>query len=199
MKTTSMITLAAVSTLLFGFIADNVKTLTVKPEASKVEWFAEKVTGKHNGTVALKSGQIELDGKTIVGGTFSMDMATINTLDLEGEYKGKLDRHLKSADFFDVDNHAIATFKIKKTAPISGVEGFNTEVTGDLTLKGITHEISFPAKIEVKDDKLAAYGEMIIDRTKYDIKYGSTSFFDSLGDKAIMNDFTMKISIGAKI
>ena len=193
MKTRFILSLAAVGTLLFSFIADNVKTLNVKPEASKVEWFAEKVTGKHNGTVGLKSGQIELDGNTIVGGSFTIDMTTINTTDLEGEYKGKLDGHLKSADFFDVSNHSDAIFIIKKTAPLTGKDGFNTQITGDLTIKGIT------AKIEIKDDKLAAYGEMTIDRTKYDVKYGSANFFDSLGDKAIMDDFVLKISLGAKI
>jgi polyisoprenoid-binding protein YceI len=199
MKTRFILSLAAVGTLLFSFIADNVKTLNVKPEASKVEWFAEKVTGKHNGTVGLKSGQIELDGNTIVGGSFTIDMTTINTTDLEGEYKGKLDGHLKSADFFDVSNHSDAIFIIKKTAPLTGKDGFNTQITGDLTIKGITNEVSFPAKIEIKDDKLAAYGEMTIDRTKYDVKYGSANFFDILGDKAIMDDFVLKISLGAKI
>ena len=126
-------------------------------------------------------------------------MTTINCTDLEGEYKRKFEGHLKSDDFFGIGSHKTANFKIKKTSDIQGVKGFNTEIVGDLTIKGITHEVTFPAKVEVKDNKLAAYGEMTIDRTKFDIKYGSSNFFEGLGDKAIMDDFTMKISIGAKM
>ena len=185
--------------LISGAPISEPKTLTIKPEASKVEWFAEKVTGKHNGIVSLKSGSIEIEENNIIGGSFSIDMTSINTTDLEGEYKDKLDGHLKSKDFLNVEEFNTATFKINTVKPLKNDEGFNHTIAGELTIKGITHPIAFPANIKITDGKLAAYGEMTIDRTKYDIKYGSASFFESIGDKAIMDDFIMKISLGAKI
>lgn len=197
MKSALTISTAALAALFMAFTPAP-KTLKVKPEASKVEWFAEKVTGKHNGIVQLKNGTIQVENNELAGGTFEVDMGTITCLDLEGEYKGKLENHLKSADFFDVEKHPVATLKIKKVADLPGVEGFNTEVTADLTIKGITHEIKFPARVAVDGDKLAAYGELTIDRAKYDVRYGSPSFFDDLGDKAIYDEFVMKVSIGAK-
>ncbi|HAW20409.1 MAG TPA: hypothetical protein DCX14_09520 [Flavobacteriales bacterium] len=200
MNSKNLILTAALGSFLFAFTPITGTTkLKVKPEASKVEWYAEKVTGKHNGDVQLKSGTLEVENDQIVGGNFVIDMTTINTTDISGEYKDKLDGHLKSADFFDVDNHEVATYTITATKVLSDHPVYNTEITGDLTLKGKTLAISFPAKVEVRDDKIAAFGEMTIDRTKFDVKYGSASFFDSLGDKAIMDEFVMKISLGAKM
>ena len=157
------------------------------------------MTGKHNGIVSLKSGSIEIEENNIIGGSFSIDMTSINTTDLKGEYKDKLDGHLKSKDFLNVEEFNTATFKINTVKSLKSDEGFNHTIAGELTIKGITHPIAFPANIKITDGKLAAYGEMTIDRTKYDIKYGSASFFESIGDKAIMDDFIMKISLGAKI
>jgi polyisoprenoid-binding protein YceI len=198
-KLISTILMGLSAVLISGAPISEPKTLTIKPEASKVEWFAEKVTGKHNGIVSLKSGSIEIEENNIIGGSFSIDMTSINTTDLKGEYKDKLDGHLKSKDFLNVKEFNTATFKINTVKPLKSDEGFNHTIAGELTIKGITHPIAFPANIKITDGKLAAYGEMTIDRTKYDIKYGSASFFESIGDKAIMDDFIMKISLGAKI
>ena len=175
------------------------KTLTVKPDASKVEWFAEKVTGAHNGLVSLKSGTIEVNNERMTGGSFTIDMTTINTTDLDGGSKKKLDGHLMSKDFFNVSEFETADFKITKVEALKSDDGFNQTITGDLTIKGITNEVSFPASVKMTEGKLAAYGEMTVDRTKFDIKYGSASFFESIGDKAIMDEFVLKISLGAKI
>ncbi|MEZ4720519.1 MAG: YceI family protein [Flavobacteriales bacterium] len=199
MKTIQLTLLAGLGTLIFAFVPPTkLSTLTVKPEASKIEWFAEKVTGKHNGTVMLKDGTLKLDGNKIVSGSFNVDMTSINVTDLEGEYKGKLEGHLKSPDFFDVQNHETATFSIKSVSDLKSNPSYNSEIKGDLTIKGITQAVSFPAKVTITDGKLAAYGELVIDRSKFDVRYGSPSFFNDLGDKAIMDEFTMKISIGAK-
>ena len=173
-------------------------TLTIKPEASTIEWMAEKVTGSHEGTIALKEGKIELADDQLIGGAFTVDMTSINVTDLEGDMKGKLEGHLNSEDFFNTAEHQTATFKINKVESIDD-ETFNTQITGDLTIKGMTHEISFPAKIEVKDNKFAAYGEMTVDRTKYNVKYGSSSFFDNLGDRASYDEFKLNISLGASL
>lgn len=199
MKTIAILTAAGLATILSAFGPyHQIKTLKVKPEASKIEWVGKKVTGQHNGTVQVKSGTVEIENNTLTAGHFEVDMTSIVCLDLEGEYKGKLESHLKSADFFDVEKHKTATLKIKKVTELPGVEGFNSQVTADLTIKGITHEVQFPAKIEIKDDKLAAYGEITIDRSKFDVRYGSPSFFDDLGDKAIYDEFQLKVSLGAK-
>ena len=172
--------------------------LTIKPEASNIEWYAEKVTGKHNGLVNLKSGSIELANGQLKGGSFTIDMTSIKVTDLEGEYAQKLEGHLNSADFFNTAEHQTAKFTITGVKPqTEGVN--NTIINGNLAIKGISHPVSFPAKVETTDGKFAAYGEIVVDRSKYDVRFGSNSFFDNLGDKAIYDEFTMKVSLGAKL
>lgn len=199
MKALTTATAAGIGAILLAFTpASDTQQLTISPEASKVEWFAEKVTGKHNGLVKLKEGWLEIKDKKIVGGQFKIDMTSIVVSDLDGEYKGKLEGHLKSPDFFDIEQHPTSTLKIKRvTEKVDGA--FNRLIVGDLTIKGITHEVSFPAKVSMENNTLAAYGELVIDRSKYEVRYGSKSFFDNLGDKAIYDEFTMKVSIGAKM
>ena len=198
MKTLVSITAAGLASVLLAFspIFEQ-ETLTIKPEASNIEWFAEKVTGKHNGTVSLGEGVIEIANGKLAGGKFNVDMTSITVTDLEGVYQQKLEGHLKSPDFFSVKEFPTSTFVIKEARPVSEGE-FNARIKGALTIKGITNPIEFPAKVEIKDGKFAAYGEMVIDRSKYNVRYGSNSFFDDLGDKAIYDDFKMKVSIGAK-
>jgi polyisoprenoid-binding protein YceI len=177
------------------------ETMTVDTKASKLGWIGEKVTGKHNGTVTLKSGTVEVSGGRLSGGTFEMDMTSITVEDLkDAEYNGKLLGHLKSGDFFSTEKHPTSTFKITSVAAIKGaVAGKpNYTVTGDLTIKGITNRISFPATVVTEGGSLTASGSMKVDRTKFDIKYGSGSFFDNLGDKAISNDMTISFSVVAK-
>ena len=166
----------------------------VQPKQSKFEWLAKKVTGEHYGDVMIKSGVLDVKGGKIVGGNFEIDTRTINATDLEGEYKQKLDGHLKSADFFDVEKHPTAKFVITKAEQT----GSDAKITGNLTIKGITHEITFPAKVEIKDHTLTATATFDVNRTKWDIKYGSGSFFDGLGDKMIYDDFNVKINLKAQ-
>ena len=103
--------------------------------------------------------------------------------------------HLSSLDFFDVKNHNTTTLEITST---KAIEGNKFTITGNLTIKGISKPIEFPATIEMKDGKLAAYAEMKVDRTLYDIKYGSGKFFEGLGDKMIDDEFTIKFKIAAE-
>ena len=199
MKKLSIITALGLGSLLmsFGPIL-KLEKLTIKPEASNIEWYAEKVTGKHNGLVNLKSGSIELANGQLKGGSFTIDMTSIKVTDLEGEYAQKLEGHLNSADFFNTAEHQTAKFTITGVKPqTEGVN--NTIINGNLAIKGISHPVSFPAKVETTDGKFAAYGEIVVDRSKYDVRYGSNSFFDNLGDKAIYDEFTMKVSLGAKL
>ena len=181
-----------------GLILLHVENYKLDPEASKVQWFAEKVTGKHNGTVKISSGSITNDhGK--IAGTVIMDMTTITNVDQEGKSKEKLEGHLKSEDFFSVTKFPTSTFEITSVTPKPGgaADEPNFEVSGNLTIKGITNPISFPAFIKFEGPKMMAAADMKIDRTKYDIRYGSKSFFKDIGDKAIRDEFILKMDIVA--
>jgi len=122
-------------------------------------------------------------------------MNSITNTDMEGEWSQKLLDHLNSADFFDVKNHSASTLEINS---VKNIEGNKYIVNGNLTIKGISKPIEFPATIEVKDGKLAAFAEVKIDRTLYDIKYGSGKFFEGLGDKMIDDEFIVKFKIAAE-
>jgi polyisoprenoid-binding protein YceI len=175
----------------------------VSTTESQVEWFAKKVTGAHNGTVTLKSGNLEVSSGKLVGGQFTIDMTSIKVTDLEAGSKSNnsLVGHLKSADFFDVEKHTTAELKIKsatktgKEATTDGAKEYT--VKGDLTIKGITNAVEFTAYASIKGGKADARATIIFDRSKYDVKYGSETFFGSLGDKAIYNDVELKIKLKA--
>lgn len=173
-------------TLLAFTTSQEKKKIDVKN--SKITWTGEKLTGSHTGSINLKDGHFEMESGKLVGGEFTVDMTSISVTDLEGEMKGKLEGHLSSDDFFGVKNYSTAKFTIKTAAEKSdGVYG----VSGDLTIKGITNPIAFDLKLA---DNLATT-TLVIDRTKYDIRYGSGSFFDNLGDKTIYDDFTLDIQL----
>jgi len=170
---------------LASFTSITTKTVNVKD--SKITWKGYKVTGEHEGTIMLKSGALEFNGNTLVGGNFVMDMTTINTTDIQGEWKDKLDGHLKSDDFFGVNNHKTATLKFTKVKPTPSAY----LIDADLTIKGITKAVSF--KMDVKDN--TAEAALKIDRTKYGIKYKSASFIENLKDKAIYDEFDLNASL----
>ena len=156
---------------------------------SKITWKGKKVTGQHEGTIKLQEGTLKFnDKKQLTGGSFVMDMSTLTVTDLEGEYKGKLEGHLKSDDFFGVDKHEKAKFVITK---VEGKDG-NYNVTGDMTIKGISFPNTF--KMVVKDNNTAT-ADLKIDRTKYDIKFKSASFFDGLKDAAIYDEFELFVNL----
>lgn len=178
----ALVALVAFTAFSFAPIAKEKKE--VKTDKSKVVWKGYKVTGSHEGTIAMKSGSLTFDNNKLVGGEFVMDMTTISSTDLEGEYKGKLDGHLKSDDFFGVENHPNASLVFKKVAA-SGKNAYN--VTADLTIKGKTSPVNFT--ISIYGNKATA--SLKVDRTKYDVRYGSTSFFDGLKDKAIYDEFDL--------
>jgi len=175
---------------------------TIDPASSKVEWVAKKVTDQHNGTVALKSGELKAEAGAITAGKFILDMNSILVLDLpaEDEYNAKLLGHLKSADFFNVESAPESSFEIVSVEPIAdaiaGAANYN--VKGNLTIKGISKAITFPATINVSENNVAANAEFDIDRTEWDIKYGSGKFFQDLGDKMINDEFTVKFALNAK-
>lgn len=194
--------LASVAVALFVSGAasadDKVKKATnlkVNTSKSELTWVGKKVTGEHTGKIALKEGTITMDGAKLTGGKFVADLTTITNTDLtDKEYNGKLIGHLKSDDFFAVEKHPNATFVVTKATPKStGVY----EVTGDLTIKGITKPVTFPVTVKTTATGAEATGKIVVDRSKYDIKYNSKSFFENLGDKMINDDFTIDVKLVA--
>ncbi|VAW12156.1 Rhodanese-like domain protein [hydrothermal vent metagenome] len=182
-----------VAVILFSFSATATEPVgdekkEVKTETSIVTWKAYKVTGSHVGTLALKEGSLLFDEGKLTGGEFVIDMTSIASTDLEGEDKGKLEGHLKSDDFFGVESHPTAKL-VFTSVEASGKNSY--EVVGDLTIKGITKAVTFD--ISVYGSKATA--TMKVDRTQYNVKYGSGSFFENLGDKTIYDEFDLVVDL----
>lgn len=194
------------SVLVAGLLAVNMatateknsskKAVTYKVDASKsvVKWHAKKVTGEHLGTVELSSGSLLVDGTKVTGGSFEMDMTSIKCTDLtDANYNAKLITHLKSDDFFSVEKNPKAKFVIKK---VEG-SGANINITGDMTIKGTTQSITFPATVKADGKGVSATAKIILDRSKWDIRYGSKTFFPNVGDKMIYDDFEIDLTLAA--
>ena len=177
-------TLVILAFMTFSFTTAEGDKKEINVENSKVVWKGYKVTGSHEGVIAIKSGHLNFDKDKLTGGSFIIDMSTITNTDLEGEYKGKLEGHLKSDDFFGVEKFPTASLVFTKVES-TGKNSY--EVTGDITIKGKTETVSF--NISVYGSK--ANVSLKIDRTKFDVRYGSTSFFDGLKDKAIYDEFDL--------
>ncbi|PVY43049.1 YceI family protein [Pontibacter virosus] len=177
------------------------RTFAVETAASEVNWNAKKVTGEHYGKISMKSGQLQVDKNRVTGGTFEFDMSSITVEDIkDAGMNGKLVGHLKSDDFFGVEKNPSATFVITEATPITKAAAGkpNYNVKGNLTIKGITNPVSFPATIAVKDGVATAKADVTVDRTKFDIRYRSSNFFENLGDKAIYDEFTVSFNVKAK-
>lgn len=160
----------------------------IKTSESTVTWKAYKVTGSHTGTIALKSGVLEFNGDKLTGGEFVVDMATINTTDLTGDYKNKLDGHLNSDEFFATAKNPTSSL-VFTNVEANGKNSY--KVTGDLTIKGITKPVAF--NVSIYGSKATAI--LKVDRTDYNVKYGSGSFFDNLGDKTIYDEFDLVVDL----
>ncbi|SHG87776.1 YceI family protein [Pedobacter caeni] len=177
-----------------AFIAPVFKADTYKVDASKssITWVGKKLTGSHNGTIDLQSGSLSFNGKKLAGGNFVIDMTTIK----DADKSANLEKHLKADDFFGTDKFATSTFTIKKVAG----NGNTVNVTGDLTIKGITTSITFPATLAWNADGsvTASADKVSVDRTKFGIKYKSKSIFPDVGDKMINDEFELAIKLVAK-
>ncbi|OWY25156.1 YceI family protein [Sphingobacteriales bacterium UPWRP_1] len=171
-------------------------TYYVDTTASNIVWIGEKVTGKHTGNVKLKSGTLQMDNDKLVGGSFEIDMTTISCTDLEGGMADKLVSHLKSEDFFGVDKYPTALFTITRAIP-QDTKG-NYKIIGNLTIKEITNPIVFKANVANNGGKISATGDIVVDRSLYNVRFGSGSFFDNLGDKTIYDEFMLKVSLVTK-
>jgi len=196
MKNLTMIAIGLGITVLSAFKTVKNETYKIDTQKSVIEWTGKKVLGAHNGEIKLASGAITTESKIPVKGTFVIDMNSISNKDLtDAEAKSKLLGHLRSEDFFSVDKFPAAQFAATR---IRDAGNGNLNITGNLTIKGITNSISFPATYTVKGNQLTAKAANVkVDRTKYNMKFGSKSFFESIGDKAIDDEFLLNINIVA--
>ena len=185
----SFIFLAALAMSLFSFNLAKVKVAKVDIEASTVEWSASKVTGKHSGTIKIKEGDLTFTDGALSGGTFTMDMTSLKATDIQGKMAGKLEGHLKSPDFFGVEEFPTSTLVIKNVYS-RGTMG-EYKVVGDITIKGMTKEVKFNTVLK----EGVATATINLDRTDYNVKYGSGSFFSNLGDKTIHDEFVLDVSL----
>jgi polyisoprenoid-binding protein YceI len=177
------------------------KTMIIDVEKSTAEWLGKKVTGQHNGTIKFVKGDFTVDNGKVTGGKFEMDMNSIVVLDLtDAAMNTKLTGHLKSDDFFGSAKFPSSKFEITKVDVLNDPNkpGMNSTVTGNLTIKDITKSISFPAEIKIENGVLNAKADFDIDRTEWNVKYGSGKFFENLGDKMINDNFNLKLTLTAK-
>lgn len=182
-------TLALTLFITFSAALGNAQTKKINTTKSKITWIGKKITGQHEGTINLIEGSLVFKGAKIAGGTFSVDMKSLTVTDLKaGEGKEKLEGHLKTADFFGTEKFPTATLVFKTIAAKSATV---FTVTADLTIKDKTNSITFDLTVSGN----TAQANVSIDRTKFDIKYGSRSFFENLGDKAISDNFDLVVAL----
>lgn len=183
-------TIAIALLVAVGSFSANAQEKKIDVAKSKINWVGKKITGQHSGTLAFQSGTLIFKKDQLVGGNFTVDMNSITVTDIKaGEGKEKLEGHLKAEDFFGTEKHPTSTLVIKTI----GKQSNNIyAVTADLTIKGITNSVKF--KITVNKDS-TANASLVVDRTKYDVKYGSKSFFEGLGDNVISDDFELAIDL----
>ncbi len=190
---------AAVSTDTTGvnYVVDT--TLSI------LNWESKKIVGGHVGTIKVAEGNLNVKDNNIVSGAFTVAMPSIINTDLtDAKYNSDLVNHLKSADFFDVVKYPTAKFELTSSEILSNDANGNTHtISGNLTIKDSTHNVSFPAKVTVGEDGLSAEGEMIINRLKWGIIYNSVSvspaaLLKKIGDNAIKDEVSIKIAIKGK-
>ena len=182
--------LFALSALLVSNI-DTQSKLNADTEKTKLLWLGEKVTGQHNGTINLKSGWLNWQDNKIVSGEFLIDMASLKDADGSANLEG----HLKSDDFFGVEK--FPTAKLVLTGSTAFDKGTGV-VKGTLTIKDMTNPVEFKSTMQKKDDGVWFFANIVVDRTKYNVRYGSGSFFDNLGDKTIYDEFKLKVNLLVK-
>ena len=167
--------------------ADNIYNLDTAQ--SQITWTGREVsTSYHYGTLDFVSGNFEISNGAIVNGEFIVDMTSINNQDMEGDSKARLEGHLKSDDFFSVESYPTATISINSSELISDGKW---NVLGDLAIKGFTHPVNF--EMISSEDGWSA--NLVFDRSKYDVRFRSGSFFENLGDKLIYDDIELSINL----
>lgn len=175
-----------------------IQSYSLAVDKSTIKWIGRKILGSHYGYVNFKTGYIKAEGNRITEGIFEVDMSTINVQDIDDKgMNQKLVKHLKSDDFFSVDKFPTAKFLITHVTQIKNVKPDepNFAITGKMTIKGITHTVAFPAFVKAEGNVIRANAKFEIDRTKFDIRYKSGSFFEGLGDNLIYDNFTLELNL----
>ena len=167
--------------------ADNI--YNIETAQSQITWTGREVsTSSHYGTLDFVSGNFEISNGAIVNGEFIVDMTSINNQDMEGDSKARLEGHLKSDDFFSVESYPTAAISINSSELISDGKW---NVSADLSIKGFTHPVNF--EMISSEDGWSA--NLVFDRSKYDVRFRSGSFFENLGDKLIYDDIELSINL----
>ncbi|WCL81063.1 YceI family protein [Saprospira sp. CCB-QB6] len=174
--------------------AAEAKTLAVDVASSKVEWVGSKVSGSHNGDMKLQSGELQVKDGQLVGGTFVLDMASINVLDLDEESgKAKLEGHLKNNDFFEVEKFPTATFTITSVSAAEGEEGVTHRIEGNLKMRDIEKSVTIPANVNITDGAVqATTPQFTIKRSVWGIDYSG------MEDNLINDEMGLKVTLAAK-
>jgi len=177
-----------------------IDTLYLNPNESSIRWVGDKVSGSHDGTINLLSGVVYIKDDLVIGGDVSIDMHSISCSDIDNpDWNLSLVNHLKSDDFFGVQSFPISFFKMIQITKMQNFYNHNYYVQGDLVIKGITNKIACPTSInKTENGKWMCSGSLIIDRTKWGIKYKSNSYIENLGDKAIYDDFKIEFILITK-
>ena len=194
MKKTFLIILAAIFTLS-GLNAQ--KKLTADPSATVIDWKGDKKIGSfHVGTIDLKSGWLNVEGNSLTGGEFVVDMNSIKNSDVKDEnMRQRLVGHLKSDDFFGVEKFPVSKLVITGS---SKFEGGKAVVKGSLTIKEATHPVEFTVT-ETKGGEVSTYtADIVFDRSLYDVRFGSGKFFSNLGDNAINDEIRLNVKLVVK-
>jgi len=180
-------TLSAIA-FVITFTVTAQQKLTANMEKSTMSWLGEKVLGQHTGMIDLHSGWLNLHENKIVSGEFTIDMTSIRS----DEKLDRLENHLKSDDFFGVEKNPFSRLVITESTPFDKGSAI---IKGNLTIKGITNPIEFKATMQQTSEGTRFYANIVIDRSKFNIRYGSGSFFDNLGDKTIYDEFKLKVNL----
>lgn len=182
-------------------VSEEAVTYTVDSTASMVAWIGSKPTGKHNGTIVISGGEVKVKANALEGGNFTIDMNTITVLDLKaGDGKEDLEGHLKGATkenedhFFNVAKFPTSTFEITSVTADAG----KATVSGNLTMKGITKNVTFPAVVSVDDTTVTIKSDSFkINRTDWQVNYASKSIFDDLKDKFVEDEIELVVTVKA--
>lgn len=175
------------------------KNYKVDLKNSYFEWEGSNIGNKHHGKIAIKTGNINTTKNKIIGGEIVLDMNKITCDDLLDKVtNGYLIAHLKSSDFFEVNKYKTAKIKIKKVTKISDIDSsLNYSIDSLITIKDITHPVKFDIHGHVDNGKLIAQGNLVLDRSKWNVKYGSSRFFEWLGMHLVNDQIRLRFKIVA--
>lgn len=172
------------------------KTIFVDTDISSIKWIGKKILSSHEGIINISNGELVMNGNKLESGIIEVDMTSILNTDIENEkYRNKLSNHLKNEDFFNVAEYPTSILTITNSEQINE-EKYN--FSGDLTIKGITHNIDFYGSVNKEKDLFYSHINLEFDRTKWNIKYNSGQFFEDLGDKLILDNIELNVLIKTK-